>query len=95
MIQTGKWCSIDRCAVCKVYCGELAWNSLGDRLQRPYYLNRVNHDWKIWNRRQRMDIGKCCFVNRTIQLWKKVPMNALGNFPFIPTTFKKRVRKVK
>jgi hypothetical protein len=33
--------------------------------------------------------------NRTMQLWNKPPMNALGNFPFKPSTSKKRVKKVK
>jgi len=42
-----------------------------------------------------MDIGKCSFVNRTIQPWNKLSVNALGNFPFKLSTFKKRVRKVK
>jgi hypothetical protein len=83
------------CAVYKVYSRELSWKAVGDRLQRPYYLSRANHVWKIWNRRQKMDIGKCSFVNRTTQLWNKLPVNALGNFPFKPGTFKKRVRKVK
>jgi hypothetical protein len=62
------------CAVYKAYLGESAWKAIGDRLQRPYYLSRVDHDWKIRNRRQRTDIGKCSFVNRTIQLWNKLPM---------------------
>jgi len=35
------------CAVYKVYSRELAWKAVGDRLQRPYYLSRVNYDWKI------------------------------------------------
>ena len=41
-----------------------------------------------------MDIGKYSFVNRTIQLWNKLPMNALGTFPFKLSTYRKRVRKV-
>jgi hypothetical protein len=62
-------------------------------LQRPYYLSKVDHDWKISNRRRRMDIGKYSFVNRTIQLWNKLPMNALGTFPSKLSSFGKRVRK--
>jgi hypothetical protein len=65
------------------------------QIQRPYYLNRVDHDWKIRNRRQRTDIRKYYFVNKTIHLWNKLPMNALGNFPFKLSTCKKKVRKVK
>jgi hypothetical protein len=39
------------CALYEVYPGELAWKVMGDRLQRPYYLSRADHDWKIRNRR--------------------------------------------
>jgi len=63
-------------------------------LQRPHYLSRVDHDWNIRNRRQGTDIGKYSFVNRTIQLWNKLPMNALGTFPFKQGSFRKKVRKV-
>jgi len=82
------------CALYEVCSGELAWKATGDRLLRPYYLSRVDHDWKIRNSRQRTEIGKYSFVNRTIQLWNKLPMNALGTFPSKPSNFKKRVRKV-
>ena len=82
------------CALYKAYSGEAAWKAIGDRLQRPNYWSRVIHDWKIRNRRQRADIRKYSFVNRTIQLWNKLPMNALGTFPSKPSTYRKRVRKV-
>jgi Pyruvate/2-oxoacid:ferredoxin oxidoreductase delta subunit len=83
-----------KCALCNMYSGEPAWKAVDDRLQRPYYLRRVDHDWKIRNRRQRMGIGKYSILNRTIQLWSKLPMNALGTFPSKPSTLRKRVRKV-
>ena len=82
------------CALYKAYSGEPAWKAIGDRLQRPNYLSWVDHDWKIRNSRQRTEIGKYSFVNRTIQLWNKLPMNALGTFPSKPSTFRNRVRKV-
>jgi len=41
-----------------------------------------------------MDIGKYSFVNRAIQLWNKLPMNALETFPSQLITFRKRVREV-
>ena len=31
------------CALFKAYSGERAWKSIGDRLQRPHYLSRVDH----------------------------------------------------
>jgi hypothetical protein len=56
-------------AVFKAYNGERAWKAIGDRLQRPYSPSRVDHERKIRNRRQRTDLGKYFFVNRTIRLW--------------------------
>jgi hypothetical protein len=41
------------CTLFKAYMGEQAWRVIDDRLQRPCYLSRVNHDRKIWNRKQR------------------------------------------
>jgi len=54
------------CAIFKAYSGEWLWKAVGDRLQRPNYLSKVNHERKIRNRRQRMDVGKYSCVNRTI-----------------------------
>ena len=45
------------CAVHRAYSGEEAWKAIGDRLKRPYYRSRVDHDRKIRNRKQRADIG--------------------------------------
>jgi hypothetical protein len=55
------------CAVLKVYSGEWAWKAICKRLRRPYYLNKVDHIQKIRDRKQRTDIGKYSFVNRTIK----------------------------
>jgi hypothetical protein len=33
------------CALFKAYSGEEAWKVIGDRLQRPNYLSRIDHDW--------------------------------------------------
>jgi hypothetical protein len=63
-------------------------------LQRPFYLSRVDRGWEIRNRRQRTDIGKYSFVNRTIQLHNKPHMNALGTFPSKLRTIRNRVGKV-
>jgi len=82
------------CAVFKAYCGERAWKAIGDRLQRPHYLSRVDHERKIRSRRQRTDIGKYSFVNRTVQHWNQLPAEVLGILPCKPISFKKRVRKV-
>jgi hypothetical protein len=54
------------CALFKAYSGEWVWKAIGDRLQWPNYLSRVVCERKIRNKKQRTDIGKYSFVNRTI-----------------------------
>jgi len=80
-------------ALFKTYSGERAWKTRRDRLRRPYYLSRVDHVRKITDRKQRTDIGKYAFVNRTIKNWNQLPAEALGTFPCEPTIFRKTVRK--
>ena len=57
------------------------------------YLNRVELVRKIRERKQKTDIGKYSFVNRTIKNWNQPPAEALGTFPCKPKIFRKRVRK--
>jgi hypothetical protein len=83
-----------RGALFKTYAGERAWKAMGDRLQKPRYLSRVDHDRKIRSSKQRTDIGKYSFVNRTIQLWNQLPADALGTVSCKPSNFRKMVRKV-
>jgi hypothetical protein len=82
------------CALFKAYSGERAWKFKGDRLQRPNYLSRIDHDWKIRNRRQNTVIGKYSFVYRTIRLWNRLPAGILGTLPCKPSAFRKRVWRV-
>jgi hypothetical protein len=63
-------------------------------LQRPCYLGRGDHDKKIRSRKQRTDIGKYFFVNRTIPLWNNLPANAFGTPAAKPSNFRKMVRKI-
>ena len=44
------------CVLFKAYKGEWVWKAICDRLQRPHYLSRVDHDLKIRSRKQRTDI---------------------------------------
>jgi len=53
-------------------------------------LSRVDHERKIRSRRQRTDIGKCYFVNRTIQHWSRVVAEVLGTLPCKPIIFLKK-----
>jgi len=82
------------CALFKAYSGERAWKAIGDRLQWPNYLSRVDHERKIRNRRQRADIGIYSFVNRTIRFWNRLPAEILGTLPCKSSALRKRVRKV-
>jgi hypothetical protein len=54
----------------------------------------VDHDKKIRSRKQKTDIGKYSFLNRTIQLWNQLPADALGTLSCKQSNFRKRVRKV-
>ena len=49
---------IRTCALFEAYTGELAWNSVGDKLKGPCYLSRDDHDLNIKTRKQRTNIGK-------------------------------------
>jgi hypothetical protein len=67
---------------------------IGERLQKPYYLSKDNHGGKIRNIKQRTDIRKYPFVNRTIQPWNLLPADASETFSCKPSKFRKRVRQV-
>jgi hypothetical protein len=64
------------CALQSAYWGR-AWKAIGDRLQAPSYLSRVEHNWKIRARKQRRDVRKYSFVNRTITDWNQLPEGAI------------------
>jgi hypothetical protein len=82
------------CALFKAYTNEWAWKAVGDRLQTLCYLSKGDHGKKIRSRKQRTDIGKFSFINRTIQLWNQLPEDALGNLSCKSSSFRKSVRKV-
>ena len=82
------------CELYKAYTGERAWKAIGDRLQVPSYLSRVDHHWKIRARKQRTDIGKYLLVKRSITDWNQLPEGGIGSFHGKTHIFKTRVRKV-
>ena len=65
-----------------------------DRLQAQSYLSRVDHKWKIRARRQRTDVGKYCFVNRTIADWNRLPEEVVRDSYGKSTVFRKGIREV-
>jgi hypothetical protein len=54
----------------------------------PYYMSTVDHVRKIRDRKQRTDIGKYSFVNRTVKNWNELPAEALLTFPSKPKIFR-------
>ena len=82
------------CALLKAYTGGRAWKAIGDRLLKKCYLSRDDHNRKIRTRKQRTDVGKYSFVNRTIESWKQLPGGLLASFPCKINTFRKRVKNV-
>jgi len=68
------------CALFKAYSGKWAWKAIRERLRRSYYLRRGDHVQKIRDRKQRTDIEKYSFVNRTIKNWNQLPAETLGTF---------------
>jgi hypothetical protein len=82
------------CALYKAYTGERARKAIRDRLHAPSYLSRVDHNWKIRARKQRTDVGKYSFVNRTITDWNQLTEWEIGSLTGKTCSFSKRVRKV-
>jgi hypothetical protein len=82
------------CALYKAYTSERAWKAIRDRLQAPSYLSRVDRYWEIRARKQRTDIRKYSFVNRTITDRNKLPEEAMRTFQGKTHIFKTWVRKV-
>jgi len=83
------------CALYKAYTGDRAWRAIGDRLQAPSYMSRVDHYWKFRARKQIRDIGKYSVVNRSVTDWNKLPEVAIRSSHGKMHIFKTRVRKVK
>ena len=82
------------CALFKSYTGRRAWNAIGNRLLKPCYLRRDNHNRKIRTKKQRTDVGKYSFVNRTVKSWNQLPASLLESFPCKLITFRKKVKNV-
>jgi len=82
------------CAMFKAYKGERAWKNIKDRLQVPSYISRVDHKWKIRARKQRTDVGKYSFVNRTITDWNQLTEGEIGALTSNTFSFRQTVRKV-
>jgi hypothetical protein len=67
-----------------------AWKAIGDRLLKPCYLSREDHNWKIRTRQKRIDVGKYSFVNGTIKSWNQLYAGLLPSFYCKLNTFRKK-----
>jgi hypothetical protein len=63
------------------YTRKWEWKAVGDRLQRSRYLSRDENNQKIRARKQRPDISKYSFANRTIKPWNQLAAEALATSP--------------
>jgi hypothetical protein len=70
------------------------WGMGLERLLKPCYLRREDHNQKIRTRKQRTDVGKYSFVNRIIKSWNQLPTRLLPSIPSKLNTFRKRVKIV-
>jgi hypothetical protein len=82
------------CALYKGYTGGREWKEIGDRLQGQRYLSRVDHKWKFRARRQRTDVGKYSFVNRTIADWKQLAEGVIWDYNGTSLILRKSIRRV-
>jgi len=64
------------------------------RLLKPCYLNRDGHNQKIRTGKQRTDVGKYSFINRTIKSWNQLPAGLLESFSSKLNMFGKSVEYV-
>jgi hypothetical protein len=82
------------CALFKSYKGGKAGKQIRERFQAPSYLSRVDHNWKITVRKQRTDVGKFSFVNRTITDRNQLSEGEIGALTGNTHSFRNRVRNV-
>jgi hypothetical protein len=82
------------CAFFKAYTGGRPRKAIENSLLKPCYLSREDHNRKIRTRKQRREVGKYSFVNRTIKSWNQLPAGLLASFLCKLNTFRKRVKNV-
>jgi len=82
------------CALFKAHTRGRVWKAIRDRCLKPCYLIRDNHNQKIRTRKQRTDVSKYSFINRTIKSWNQLSAGLLASFPCKLNTFRRRVKNV-
>jgi hypothetical protein len=76
----------------KANTGRRVWKGIGDGLLKLCYLNRDNHHQNIWIRKQRTDVDKYSFKNRTIRSWNQLHARLLASFLCKINMFRKKVK---
>jgi len=82
------------CALFKAYTGGQARKTIWDRLLKPCYMSRDNHNRKIRTGKKRTHVGKYSFINRTIKSWNQLPAGLLVSSPCKLNTFRMRAKNV-
>ena len=82
------------CALFKANTGGRVWKAIGDRILKPCYLSREDHNRKIRTRKHRTYVGKYSFVKKVFKSWNQLPAGLLASFPCKLNTFRKRVKNV-
>jgi hypothetical protein len=81
------------CALYKAYTRRPAWKVIADSLPKLCYLSRDDRGRKIRSRKQRTDVGKYSFINKTIKEWNHLNAAVLASFPCKLNTSRKTVRE--
>lgn len=81
------------CSLYRAYIGQKAWGDITARLEKPTYYGRNDHEYKIKTIRQRTDVGKFSFLNRTINDWNKLPAGVFMTCPSLGS-FKRKIKCV-
>ncbi|KAJ4430057.1 hypothetical protein ANN_22265 [Periplaneta americana] len=68
-------------ALYRAHLGQKAWVDITARLEKPTYYGRNDHDFKIKCRKQKTDVGKFSFLNRTINDWNDLPASVFEGCP--------------
>jgi hypothetical protein len=82
------------CALFKTYTRRWAREVIEDRLLKPCYLCRDDHDRKIRTTSQRTDVGQYFLVNCTTKCWNQLAEGLLASLLYKLNAFRKRVKNV-
>jgi hypothetical protein len=70
---------------------ETGLESTRGQTSKTTLLSRVDHNQKIRTSKQRTDVGKYSFVNRTVRSWNQLPAVLLASLPCSLSSSRKRV----